>query len=424
MNKKNFFLDNNTVLMIISVLGAILLWVMVAYNVGSNISVIIRNVPVVIDENDSNISRLNLYAVTNADFTVDVELSGPRATVGNVKTGEISVSARLNNVSGPGSYNLALDISDLKNRDIEIIGTVPNTVTMRFDNRVTKRLSISPEFSGLVIPDGYIMDEEYLYPNTVEVSGPATEMQNVMSAVVRLDFDAPVTESNTYDSKIVLLNSEGDEVESQYFDYSSENISVTVPVLKKKTVPITFDFVNIPSGFDISTFNYVISPQEIEVAGPKEAIDSFDAYHLGYLDVRTTAPDIHMFYRLSLPPGFISVEGIEDIDIAFDPDGFDETLLSVESDNIYVINKPSGFDVTVQSKNIANVTVYGPSDVIEALSSKDLIAQIDISDIDDSRTGQITVPVEILIPGKNNCWAFGDDYTARVTILVSEDTQG
>ena len=415
MKNNKSFLDNNTVLIVLSVLGAILIWVMVAYNIDSNIQDFIRNVPVKLDTGDSNLTRLDLYPVTDADFTVDVEVNGPRATVGNIKASELSVLAKLNNISGPGTYDLALEITDTRHRDIEIKGTVPDVISMRFDHRVTKILPVQLDITGLDIPDGYILDEEYIYPSEVQVVGPATEMEAVASAGVHLSFEKPLSASATYETPVILRDADGNEISSPYFEYDSKTVSVTLPVLKKKTVPVTFDFVNVPTDFDLDTLKYVITPEEVEIAGPADLIASYNELHLGYLDMRSIAPDMHMFYDLSLPPSFISVEGIDELSIQFMPEGFGEKELNIDSSGIYIVNLSDEYDVTIQSKSIPNVTVYGPEAELETLTSKDLVAQIDMAEA-DLRTGQITVPVDILIPGKRTCWAYGDRYTARVTV--------
>ncbi len=417
MKNNKSFLDNNTVLIILSVLGAILIWAMVIYNIDSDIQASIQNVPVKVDTNDSNLTRLDLYPVTNTDFTVDVEVNGARATVGNIKASELSVQAKLNNISGPGTYDLALEITDIRRRDVEIKGTVPDVISMRFDYRVTKTLPINLEIIGLDIPEGYLLDEEYIYPSEVQVVGPATEMAAVASAEVRLSFDKPVSASATYEAQIILKDADGNEISSPYFEYDNEIASVTLPVLKKKVVPVSFDFVNVPADFDLDTLDYEISPEEIEIAGPADLIATYNELHLGYLDMRSIAPDMHMFYSLSLPPSFISVEGIDELSIQFMPEGFGEKELSIDSSGIYIVNLSDEYEVTIQSKSIPNVMVYGPEEALETLTSKDLVAQIDMAET-DLRTGQITVPVDILLPGKRTCWAYGDRYTARVTVRI------
>lgn len=415
MKNNKSILDNNTVLIILSILAAILIWFMVAYNIDSNKQDVIRNVPVILDTSDSNLTRLDLYPVTDTDFTVDVEVNGSPATVGNIKATELSVVAKLNNISGPGTYDLPLEITDTRHRDVEIKGTVPDVISMRFDHRVTKILPVQLDMTGLDISDGYILDEEYIYPSEVQVVGPATEMETVNSAHVNLSFEKPLSASATYETPVTLKDVDGNEISSPYFEFDSKTVSVTLPVLKKKTVPVTFDFVNVPTDFDLDTLKYVVSPEEIEIAGPADLVASYNELHLGYLDVRNIAPDMHMFYDLSLPPSFISVEGIDELSIQFMPEGFGEKELNIDSSGIYIVNLLDDYDVTIQSKSIPNVTVYGPEEELETLTSKDLVAQIDMADA-DLRTGQITVPVDILIPGKHTCWAYGDRYTARVTV--------
>ena len=413
-NTKSFF-DNKSVVLIISILGSVLIWMMVAYNVDTNIPITIRNVPVTLDIEDSNLARLELYPVTSTNFSVDVEIIGPRATVGNIKASELKVVAKLNNVSGPGTYDLALEVTDIRNRDAEIKSTVPDIISMRFDNRMTKVLPLDLEINGLDIPEGFILDQEYLYPSEVQVVGPATEMAMVDAAMVQLSFEKPLSVSTTFETPVKLLTAEGESVDSPYFEYDNRKVSVTLPVLKKKTVPVTFDFINVPSSFVLETIKYIVSPEEIEIAGPADLVATYNELHLGYLDIRNVAPDMQMFYNVALPPSFISVEGIEELSIQFLPEGFGEKELSIGSDNIYIVNLSDEYEVTVQSKSISGVTVYGPEEELETLTSKDLVAQIDMTEA-DVRTGQITVPVDIIIPGNSTCWAYGDRYTARVTV--------
>lgn len=413
--KKKSVLDNNSVLVVLSLLAAAAIWMTVAYTVESNIPAVIRNVPVTLDTEDSSLTRLDLYPVTDAEFTVDIEVFGARASVGNVRANELSIKAKLNNVTGPGVYDLPLEITDLRNRGLEIKSVTPETISMRFDHQVVKTMDVELDIEGLNIPDGYILDEEYLFPEEVTVTGPATEMEAVQSAGVTLSLDKPISSTTTYDMAIELYDEDDAVVESPYFVYDNRTVTVTLPVLKKKTVPVTFSYVNVPEGFDIDSIPYVLNPEELEVAGPAEALSSLNEVHLGYVDMRDFAPDIDLFYRLSLPPGFISVEGYDELNLRFIPDNFVERELSVENENIYLLNVPEEYEVTVQSRTIAGISVYGPTGVVEELTAKDLVAQIDMNDT-DLRLGQSTVLVEVLIPGSNTCWVYGDRYTARITV--------
>lgn len=418
MKKKIF--DNNTFVMALSLIVSVLIWVVVAYNIDTSIPTTIRNVPVIVNTGDGNLQRLGLSPVSDVDeFTVDIEVVGPRATVGNIKLSEIQVEAKLNNVTGPGEYELSLEVIDVRNRQFEIKSVSPETLQLRFDRMTTKTFDIDLRTSGVHILDGYIMEEEYLYPTTVEVTGPATEMEQLSGATAELALEEPISKTATYNVPIKLINDDGDTVESPYFKVSSENTAVTMPVLKKKVIPVTFDYVNIPEGFDTDTIEYTLTPSEIEIAGPEDMLDTMNELHLGYIDMRTLAPDMNMFYNVSLPPDFISVEGIEELNLQFMPDNFAEKELNIDSDSIYVINASDKYEVTIQSKSVSGVVVYGPVEQLEKITEKDLVAQINMSKV-EYKIGQVTVPVDIVIPGKSDCWAYGSHYNVRATIKLKE----
>lgn len=406
-------MDNKSFRVALSLLSAVFVWFMVVRYVDTETTATIPNVPVAVDTASSALTRLDLKPVTVPQFAVDVEISGPRVVVGNIKASDIQISAKLNNISGPGTYTLALESIDLHGRGFSITQTTPETISLRFDRMVSKELEVDLELTGLTIPEGYILDQEYVYPTEVTVTGPATEMAMVNSCRAQLTFEKPLSQTGTYDTEIILLDAGGTPVEKTYLTLDQSTASVTLPILRKKVVPVTFDFVNVPPEFDLDTLRYIVSPDEIEIAGPSTAVASVTELHLGYIDLRTLAPNDHLYYSASLPPGFISVENIQDIDVEFDATGFEEKVLNVTG--LQLINQPAEYDVSISTKTIYGVKVYGPVEEVSKLTPKDLVAQIDMTEA-DVRIGQVTVPVDILIPTSTSCWAYGDDYTAVITV--------
>jgi hypothetical protein len=64
----------------------------------------------------ASLSRLGLEVIANNEFSVDVDLYGPRAIVGNIKASDLQVKAKFDNVSGPGTYSVSFETSMLRNR--------------------------------------------------------------------------------------------------------------------------------------------------------------------------------------------------------------------------------------------------------------------------------------------------------------------
>ena len=412
-SKLSALINNNTVVLILSLLIAVLAWFLVAYNVDTMVPMTVSNVPVTLDVENSPLSRLDLEVISISDFSVDVEIYGPRAIVGNIKPSDLLVKAKFGNISGPGTYAVSFDATMLRNQGIEVNGTIPESIAMRVDRVIDQTFNVELELPGLVIAEGYIMDQEYVFPTQITVTGPETEMKTIERCVVVHEFAKELAQTNTFDEKIKLLNADGEEVNSPFLTVDSETVTLTLPVLKKKTVPVTLDFVNVPAGFDLETLRYEIQPREIEIAGASSSIAGVTELHLGYIDLRLFTPDAYMVYDTPLPSGYISVEDIGEITVEFFPEGFEEISLNVNE--IRVVNEPEDYKVSILSRNISNVVVYGPKEILEELTTKDLVAQIDMLDV-DIRTGQITMPVEILIPSNENCWVYGDSYTVRIEV--------
>jgi YbbR domain-containing protein len=213
---------------------------------------------------------------------------------------------------------------------------------------------------------------------------------------------------------IEVCDASGKKLDSPYLKTDVQTAVMTIPILKKKVLPIHFDFVDVPTDFDISTIEYTITPSEIEVAGPPTVINGMTELHLGYVDLRSVEPGVRFFYSAALPDDVMSVDNITEVNVQFGNEGF--ISKSLNTSDLRLINVPSDYNVSFATKMLYGVKIYGPEGEIEKLTGKDIVAQVDMTDV-DIRLGQITVPVRILVPTSESCWAFGDEYTAVITVV-------
>ena len=105
---------------------------------------------------------------------------------------------------------------------------------------------------------------------------------------------------------------------------------------------------------------------------------------------------------------------MEDIYLDFDFTGYVESTFNATQINI--INVPKEYKVTSNSSKVA-VTLMGPEEVINSISAKDIVVQLDLSSREITQTGQYRVQAEVFLPGKQNAWAIG---TYAITITVKE----
>ena len=269
-------------LKIFSIFAAIVAWFIVALNVSPETSQVIRDVPVQIST-----EGMELSVIGDQQPAVDVVIKGARNIVGGITADDISVIAVLDGVDGPGTYDLELWVSKrTPNAEYEIISYPSQITKVRFDTVLTKELEVETDVSGIKVADGFVKVKSTAQPTKITVSGPETEVDQITRCVAKAELSDVLKQTVTVSAGVTFYNAEGTEVSAKGLDLSVDTVQVTVPILKTKEVPVSFDYLNMPSGFDISKLPYTVTPSTLEVAGPEDKVDSLSSLNLGYIDFK------------------------------------------------------------------------------------------------------------------------------------------
>ena len=193
---------------------------------------------------------------------------------------------------------------------------------------------------------------------------------------------------------------------------------VTIPILKKKVVPVSLDYLNVPDGFPVNRLKFNISNEEIEVAGPTELIDKYQKIPLGQIDIKSLdIGDVESF-EVKLPTGFVNTQNIQNVLVQFNSDGMVKKNFNVE--NIVIQNVPLNYHAQATTSEINNVQIVGPKEIVDSLLAGDIVATVDLNESSSITSGQIELPVKISVPKKGLVWAVGD-YKA---IVLIQDADG
>ncbi len=414
---KNLF-NSKTFNLIFSVVAAIIVWSIVTTVVDSQTTQRIRNVPLTIDTNSGVLAQLGLSTVGDVPEEVSVVVSGSRYVVGNINAQEdIQVTANLSQVTGPGTYELTLNATDVNGKGFTVDSISPRRITVTFDRMQSKSVPITANISSMNIPSGYIREKEVVSPEEVLITGPATEVNQVASAVVEVRVSSgELTSTQVVEEDIILLDSNGNELQKGNMTLSVETASVTIPVLKTKEVSFTFDYLNAPPDFDESMLSYSISESSINIAGPEESIDSYEAVDLGHIDLRELAQSGGTITKeISLPSGYVNLDDFDTVTITFQLEGY--TTQSFNITNLTLRNVPSDCQAEIVTSRISNVQIFGPQEVLDQLTGSDFVAEVDLSgrEVD---SGQSSIPVTIYAPGRGNVWAVESD-----SVIISVQRQ-
>ena len=178
-------------------------------------------------------------------------------------------------------------------------------------------------------------------------------------------------------------------------------------------MPLVVHFINQPSTFSQKDFAYSISTNKLSIAGPEEIIDTMSQIDIRYVDLKTVKPGDIITLNVELSTGLINVENITTVDVTIQTKKIIEKTFNVT--NFNVVGLSEDINVNVITKRLNNVRLVGDKDLINNITSNDIVAEINLNNTALS-TGTISHPITITVPGKNGVfWAYGE-YEAVIRI--------
>lgn len=418
--KTNTLWDNRAFLMVLSVVSAILIWMIVTMYFDPQGSVTITDATVNFSYQSTNYTSLGLDIVDMSDAgNVRVQVDGNGTVIGNLTAADIMVYPQYSNVKGPGETTLKLEAriinSDYNNMGIKLTVLRPTSVRVVFDTVSEKTFPVTQDTSGITIADGFTLNGVSTVPAEVTLSGPTSELEQIASVVAPVTTEEILSDSMTVRSALELRDANGNVLTPQYTTMDNDVANVTLNVYQVRELPLSVEFINTPNNFDESSLSYSLSVPTLRVAGPAKIVGPLNELSVVAFDLgREFTFDRDYQKNIELPNGVVSLDGVSTVTIQFDTTKMASRTFSVS--NLRPVNVPSTINLDVLTTVIRNVTVYGPTDEMEELSADSILAQIDCQDLTVT-SGQQTVPVSIQIPSSSRIFAVGN-YTVQCEVTA------
>ena len=242
---------------------------------------------------------------------------------------------------------------------------------------------MTADISNISAADGYIVDpaEVIIEPSVVEIYGPRDYVNQVTSCEIKVQSGATVmTTLQTSNTSVTLYNGENIVNDSKISVQSENGFALTIPVYMRKDMKLDVEIQTYFDQFDISSLKYTINPSEITVRSQSDRISNIDEITLGYVDLRSLDIRSNIILPINNTDYYTNISGYDTATVTFDFENYSTKTLTINNSQIYPINVPNGYQVDVETDRINNIKVIGPSEIIEQIDSKDLIAQIDMLD--------------------------------------------
>ncbi len=400
-------LSNKTFLRILSLILGIICWLLVVTVVDDDTTVTVTDIPVEINLEDTIAQKYGLSLIEGSGQTVSIRVQGRRVEIGSLTAEDFTAHAVLSEVNSMGEYILNVEVTKKNSSaNYDIIRTSPSTINASFDYLDEQTFEIVGEAVGMIPGDGYIKEGEIIVtPDALEVVGPRNEISKIDRCVAVSDETATLTETTTVPAELVFYDAAGNELDLPHVEYRAQNFEITVPIYKQKTVPIVPNFVNVPTGVDVSKLKYTMSETSISIAGQEKLVDSIESISLSEIDFRKVDVGSSFVQQINLSAGLINLDSLNTVTILFDDDEMASTTLNIN--NILISNPSSLYDVSLITTKLSNVKIVGDKDVINSLSASDFVANVNLADTALSQ-GTLRVYVDIHALNSAQVWAVGE----------------
>jgi YbbR domain-containing protein len=382
------WLKNNNVVKVLSLVLAIMLWMVVNINQNPN-AVGGQQISTKIDQVQLQaIYDENKYFVTMPS-TVQVEIKG--------SSDYFTLPSW---VTGKNNYKVYVDLSSLKKGAYTVpvqfkgfpfgaeVVSEPKTVQVIIEEAKKVEKTVQVELIGKV-KEGFVRGEVAVKPGTVMVSVPESKVQDLaaVQAIVNVE-GATDNIDKTVELKAVDKN--GQPIRAKI---NPKNVDVAIPVtLPYKSVPLELDYTGSPpDGIVISSI--VMNPATITVYGPKDLLLDLSAYMGPTLDLSRFSADDTMKMKIPLYNQFSKT----------DPDTVEITVhvSTAVSNNamdipIKIVNLPQGRTATISKPGpTLHVQLQGTAENLAKLTKDDIEATIDGSKLG---IGEQNVVIKVKAP--------------------------
>lgn len=406
---------NDKYLIIISIVLAVVIWCATSMNLSPETTKTI-SVALTSDFSDSAASQLGIKCYGEETINVDVTISCKKYLAKDITADDLNVYLQTNAVTSKGTLDVPIMVEASETADFKITSYYPTVYRAYFDVEDEKVMDIDVEYTNTdFVEDGYVMGDALLSESSITVKGPKSYLSQVSKITAPVNFDGKLKETQTVDLNITPIDREGNTVDYISFAAKNENITLTVPILKKTTLDVTSSFTGKPAKLDTSDFNVVYSVNSVN-AGVLEGAGINQA-NIGNIDFsQLTAGENVFTFKTESMESFTVLDNIDEITATVTvPESYTATSLYVDGSNVEFTNIPQGYKAEIVSLSSYSVTALGSSEQLSALNSSNVKLLIDLSSIKDNvKEGSMSFNSTATLDN-DTCWIYGS-YSAVVRI--------
>ncbi len=415
-------LTNNLGLKILSLLFAVLLWLVVV-NVDDPVKTeTYRGIRVTMLNENAITSMGKVYKIEDDSDLISVTVSAKRSVHKKLSSADFIATADMEKDIQFGNL-VAINVS-CTNRDVETenIRKSWNNVKVSIEDSATEEFNVVVKQKGTP-GSGYMVGEMVPEQRVIAVTGPAS----IISRIKRIEAEVDVTGRSADDTVIcnlTVLNSDGDSLDTTYLEYNGKanGMPVKLTMLKTKEVGLQFEVTGTPAdGYSYTGMTF--KPDTIEIAGSTANLQGLNTISIPGEAVNingfTQTQQIEVNLVPYLPENIRVVDEAKDglAVVTVEIEAHEKRDVTLPVSRIEITGVPRGYSVDFEDLEEITIPVTGLTTALEELNTEDIVVILDVAPA--SRAGSYTRTLQIDVPGE--CGLGGD---VKVSFELLKGTSG
>ncbi len=381
--KKAFTSD--TAFRIYSVLIAILLWAFVVYNQNPESTKVVSGIRVSYT-NEAELENQGFVILrSDRDPTVEITVKGRRLSIGRVDSSNVSATVTVPELRA-GEYNVSIETS-LPISDVSITDKKPYTMKVVVEPLKRAEVPVEVKYSGSTREPSTSVQAS-VSPETISVSGPASVVDRVQSAVVTLDAGG-LSDGENIVQKYKLTAADGSDLtDNVNLRTNTDVVSIVPSVYNTKDVAVEVQYGGaLPEGYTVSS--HIVSPATVRLGSRDNAVENITSVLTEPIDVSTLTGSDTVRARLIIPEGITNIYSVTEVEVAIEVEQTVERTVTI--DNVTFQNAESGMQYTAAGLPVP-VTFRGAESDLNTFSPA---ARVDVAGL---TAGNHMLPLQFDLP--------------------------
>ena len=399
---------NNVGLKLISILIAVVIWYIVV-DIDDPVETNTYTVKITVENEAYIASGKEIYHIDDSNKTVGVSVRANRSTLRNISEEDITVTADFTQIVDmdrePVMVPLSAECKGVSRNNITLART---TIPITIESIATKTFAVAVDTGESVPSEEYEVGRVTVSPDQVVINGPESIINQIDTAVARIDVTG-MTIDSTREAKLILLGKDQSEISDETiqddltFEGGTPNVAVNVELWKRRSdVVLDVQYFGEPAaGYHVESVT--TTPDTITVVGDSQALlqltQDGNVIHTpaSLITIQDASEDVTAEINLTeiLPENMRLARNTAEEAATTIAIRSDETKeLVVDVDKIQVLNIDSNLAVSYGQAEMT-VRIKGSGTNFESVTAENIEASIDLAGL---VAGDMTVPVNFTLP--------------------------